>query len=262
MKLKLFKACILVISIGTIASTSCKKNNDDTTTVTPEVPVTQGAVDISTVVTQKFVTGFVTVTTSGTNLVLKSDGRPNHKTPYWGVGNVQYEAFPAGHATNPGGQILPQNYTMTIPAKPAGASTHEATGLGPIGMALNGVAIFNNVEMGGVAIDAGIISSFDGAGAHPAQVGNYHYHVTGTYTSLDDNKLVGFLRDGFPLIGRKDMNGTYPTNLDAYNGHTAATTEFPNGIYHYHIENVNYLNTGYYILKSGSYYGTKGTFVF
>ncbi|WP_332368255.1 YHYH protein [Spirosoma telluris] len=62
------------------------------------------------------------------------------------------------------------------------------------------------------------------------------------------------------MYGRKDKDGTYPSNLDAYNGHTAATTEFPDGIYHYHTRNENYLNTGYYILKSGSYYGTKGTF--
>jgi len=193
---------------------------------------------------------------------LKSDGRPDHKSPYWGVGNAKYEAFPAGHSTNPNGSIGVQNYTMTIPAKPATATTHEATSLGPIGMALNGVAIFNNQEMGGVSIDAGIISSFDKAGAHPAQSANYHYHVTGAYTTTDDFNLVGFLRDGFPLYGRKDKDGTYPTGLDTYNGHFAVTTEFPNGVYHYHTENVNYLNSGYYILKSGSYNGTVGTFVF
>jgi YHYH protein len=252
---------VLSAFISSLFLLSCSSNTNQTSTTTTS-PVTQGEVDISTVVNQKMVSGYVTVATSGTNLILKSDGRPDHKTPYWGVGNAKYEAFPSGHASNPGGQILAQSYTMTLPMKPNGASTHEATGMGPIGMALNGVAIFNNVEMGGTAIDAGILSSLDGAGAHPAQVGNYHYHVTGTYTSQDDNNLIGFLRDGFPIIGRKDMDGSYPKNLDAYNGHTAATTEFPNGIYHYHVENVNYLNSGYYILKSGSYYGTKGTFVY
>lgn len=239
---------------------NCSKNNDTSTTGTGTG--TTGTVDISSVVTSKYLSA-VTVTTSGTNLVLKSDGRPtNHKTPYWGVGNALYEPFPAGHASNPNGTISAQVYTMTIPMKPGAATTHEATELGPIGMALNGVAIFNNNEMGGVALDAGTITSFDGAGAHPAQRGDYHYHVTGTYTTLDDWNLVGFLRDGFPIYGRKDKDGTYPNNLDTYNGHTAATTEFPSGIYHYHTRNENYLNTGYYILKSGSYYGTKGTFVF
>lgn len=244
--------CLLAIILGIY---SCSKDDETITPVT-------GLTDITSVVQSKFLTAYgVTVSTNGNDIVIKSDGRPNnHKTPYWGVGNALYEAFPVGHMSNPGGQILVQNYTMTIPAKPAEASTHEATTTFAIGMALNGVPIFNNTEMAGVSLDAGTITSFDGAGAHPAQAGDYHYHTNGTYTSLNDANLVGFLRDGFPIYGRKDMDGSYPSNLDAYNGHTEATIEFPNGIYHYHIRNENYLNTGYYIIKSGSYYGTKGTF--
>jgi hypothetical protein len=242
-----------------LVTTACSKNDNssggNTVSSTPSV-------DISGVVNAKMVSGYVTVTTSGDNIILRSDGRPNHKSPYWGTASAMYEAFPSGHASNPNGTIGIQNYTMTIPAKPAVATSHEATSLGPIGMALNGVAIFNNLEAGSMAIDAGIISSFDKAGAHPAQNANYHYHVTGAYTSQDDATLIGFLRDGFPLYGRKDKDGSYPSGLDAYNGHFAATNEFPNGVYHYHAENVNYLNSGYYILKSGSYAGTKGTFVF
>lgn len=254
--LSLFALSLLALSL---AIYSCKKSDATTTqTTTPAI----GTTDITSVVQSKFLTNYgVSITTSGNNIIIKSDGRPNnHKTPYWGTGHALYEPFPAGHATNPGGQILAQNYTMTIPAKPAEAATKEATSLFAIGMALNGVPIFNNTEGGGVALNAGTISSFDGAGAHPAQAGDYHYHTNGTYTSLDDANLVGFLRDGFPIYGRKCKDGSYPSNLDAYTGHTAATADFPNGIYHYHIQNVNYLNTGYYILKSGSYYGTKGTF--
>ncbi len=253
----------VVAVIASLLFINCSKSSDTGTTTTTTTTVTAGSVDITSVVQSKFLTSYVTITTNGGNIILKSDGRPNnHKSPYWGVGNALYEPFPAGHSTNPNGTIGVQNYTMTIPAAPNGAGTHEATDLGPIGMALNGVAIFNNNEAGGVPIDAGIISSLDGAGAHPAQQANYHYHITGTYTTLDDANLVGFLRDGFPIYGRRDKDGTYPTNLDAYNGHVSATTEFPAGIYHYHTRNENYLNTGYYILKSGSYYGTKGTFVY
>lgn len=259
---KYIPALALIISL-----VACSKSNstDNPTPVTPITPVTPGTVDITSVVQSKFFTASssaLIITTDGTNITIKSDGRPNnHKSPYWGVGNALYEAFPAGHASNPNGSIGVQNYTMTIPCKPATAAVHEATSLGAIGMALNGVAIFNNNEMNNVALDAGTITSFDKAGAHPAQAQNYHYHVTGDYTTLDDAKLVGFLRDGFPVYGRRDMDNTYPSNLDIYNGHTAPTTEFPAGIYHYHTRNENYLNTGYYILKSGSYNGTKGTFV-
>ncbi len=239
---------------------ACSKKDTSSPSAGTETPAA-GTTDITAVAKSKFLSTWVTVTTSGNNIIIKSDGRPNnHKSPYWGVNSPLYEAFPVGHATNPNGRIGVQNYTMTIPAKPAASSSHEATGLGPIGMALNGVAIFNNTEMGGLPLEAGTITSFDAAGAHPALAADYHYHVTGKYTTLDDANLVGFLRDGFPIYGRKDMDGSYPANLDAYNGHTAATIEFPAGIYHYHTRNENYLNSGYYLLKSGSYYGSKGTF--
>lgn len=247
---------ILSVSFLLLLNACSKDEETNTSTAT-------GDVDITSVVQAKFsnsITNAVTVTVSGDNIIIKSDGRPNHKSPYWGVNNSLYEPFPAGHATNPGGAIVTQNFTMTIPAKPAKASVHEATSLNAIGMALNGAAIFNDQDGPNTPLDLGRISSLDGAGAHPQQEGVYHYHVTGTYTTLNDSNLIGFLRDGFPIYGRKDMDGTYPSNLDEFNGHISATTEFPNGIYHYHTRNENYLNTGYYILKSGSYYGTKGTF--
>lgn len=50
-------------------------------------------------------------------------------------------------------------------------------------------------------------------------------------------------------------NGKKITNadLDNYHGHSHATTEYPNGIYHYHItDEVPYLN-------GDGYYGTPGT---
>ena len=155
--------------------------------------------------------------------------------------------------------MITQNYSMTIPTNPDEASSKKATSLGEIGMALNGVPIFNDREGGNVSLDAMTLTTFDNSGAHPAPQKNYHYHTTGKYTSVDDAKLIGFLRDGFPIYGRKDTTGVYPT-LDAYGGHFGPTQDFPNGIYHYHASNVNYLNSGYYILKAGSYYGNKGTF--
>lgn len=257
-KIKLIPGVACGAALG-IALYACTPTND----VTPETVSSEMTVDIAGVVKEKYLSDWVTVDTGSDYITISSDGRPNnHKSPYWGVGNALYESFQDGHASNPGGKISVQNYIMTISRKPAGATTHEATSLGPIGMALNGVAIYNNNEAGSVALEEGTISSLDPAGAHPAQRGDYHYHVTGKYTTEDDNNLVGFLRDGFPLYGRKDMDGSYPSDLDEFNGHFSTTTEFPSGIYHYHTRNENYLNTGYYILKSGSYYGTKGTFVF
>ena len=224
-KLSVFGLSLLTLSI---AIYSCSKSEED-------VPVTttnEGAVSVTSVVQSKY-TSAVTISTSGSSIILKSKGTPDHVTPYWGVGNALYEA-----------------------------PTKEATSLGPIGMALNGVAIYNDREGGNLPVDAATLLSFDRGGAHSGPGGLYHYHFTGDWIGNDDAKLIGFVRDGYPIYARKDKDGSYPSNLDAYGGHTGATTEFPNGIYHYHAANTAYLGGRFYVLKSGSYYGTKGTFTF
>jgi hypothetical protein len=231
-------------------------NNDSTAT---NSTTTVGKIDITSVVQAKYFNSAV-VSTSGTSITIKSNGLPEHKTPYWGVGNALYEDFPTGYHANVNTSMSAQNYTMTIQAKPVVASTHEETTLGAIGLALNGVPIYNDREGGNVALDALTITTFDFSGAHPGPGKDYHYHTTGRYTTTDDAKLVGFLRDGFPIYGRKDNDGSYPSNLDAYGGHTGVTADFSEALYHYHASNVNYLNTGYYVLKAGAYYGSKGTF--
>ena len=232
--------------------TACKKN-------TPSLETDTGIALVPEVFSSNY-TSAVTLSANGTNLTLKSNGTPSHVTPYWGSGNTLYEAQISGHSVNPG-NLQSQTFVMTIPLNPTAANTKEETALGPIGMALNGVAIYNDREGGNVPLDAGVLLSFDRAGAHSGPGGLYHYHVTGDFTSKDDAKLIGYLRDGFPIYGRKDTSGVYPS-LDANGGHTGPTQNYPNGIYHYHSSNVNYQNSGVYVLKSGSYYGTKGTFTF
>ena len=64
--------------------------------------------------------------------------------------------------------------------------------------------------------------------------------------------LIGVLLDGFPVYGTKETTGAAPSSLDSCNGHTHATTEFPSGIYHYHVTAVSP-----YI--SGCYKGTAGS---
>lgn len=245
----------IIFSLLAVIQMGCSNSDpkvDDTST-------TSGTVDISTVIKAKYFNSAV-VSTNGSTIIIKSNGLPEHKTPYWGEGNVLYEDFPTGYHANVNTSMSAQNYTMTIAAKPSVSSTHEETTLGAIGLALNGVPIYNDREGGNVALDALTITTFDYSGAHPGPGMDYHYHTTGRYTSTDDANLIGFLRDGFPIYGRKDNDGTYPSNLDTYGGHTGVTADFSEEIYHYHASNVNYLNTGYYVLKAGSYYGTKGTF--
>lgn len=247
-KANIFVLCFLVASA---MLTSCTKDSEATTTsgTVPDV-------------FKNNYKSMVTLSATTSTVTLKSNGVPDHVTPYWGTGNALFETQISGHTVNPG-NLQSQNFVMTIPINPTEASSKEATSLGPIGMALNGVAIYNDREGGNVPVDAGTLLSFDRAGAHSGPGGLYHYHFNGDFTSDDDTKLIGWLRDGFPIYGRKcSSTSTYPTDLDANGGHTTITTDYPSGIYHYHCSNVDYMSSGYYVLKAGSYHGTKGTFTF
>ncbi len=248
LKLGLLSGVALILAVN-----ACTKDSDTTTTTT-------GTATVPTIFSTNYKSA-VTLSATTTTVTMKSNGTPDHVTPYWGTGNAKYEAQTAGQTVNPG-NLQAQVFVMTIPTNPVAAASKEETSLGPIGMALNGVAIYNDREGGNVPVDAGTLKSFDRAGAHSGPGGLYHYHFNGDFTSKDDAKLIGWLRDGFPIYGRKDKDGTYPSNLDTNGGHTAATADYPNGIFHYHCSNVNYMNSGFYVLKAGSYHGTKGTFTF
>jgi len=102
------------------------------------------------------------------------------------------------------------------------------------------------------------VAGFDQSWGHPQNSGTYHYHVEPLYlTTVKSTKsgLMGFLLDGFPVYGTQEENGTTVLNssLDDYHGHTHATKDYPNGIYHYHFTaEAPYLN-------GSGFYGTPGT---
>jgi hypothetical protein len=246
-----FGIIVTSLVLATTTFVSCDKDDDTTDTSTGTVP---------TVFSSNYKSA-VTLSASSTTVTMKSSGVPNHVTPYWGSGNSLYEAPFSGQTLTPG-SLTSQVFVMTIPINPTEASSKEATSLGPIGMALNGVAIYNDREGGNVQVDAGTLTTFDRGGGHSGPGGLYHYHFNGDFTSLNDAKLIGWLRDGFPIYGRKDTTGAVPTNLDTNGGHVGPTQDYPNGIYHYHCSNAAYMSSRFYVLKAGSYHGTKGTFTF
>jgi hypothetical protein len=179
----------------------------------------------------------VTVSVEGTQIVLKSNGLPDHKSPYYGVGNSKYEAY---NGTNPSYHAAPNSITeqqlvLRVPATPTKLGTPSPTPLGPIGIAVNGVALFNQYAGGGQPL-TGEIDTFDQYNGHPQQAGQYHYHAEPYWlTRASKEALVGVLLDGYPVYGPME-NGKLVSNadLDAAHGHTSATKEFPSGVYHYH----------------------------
>jgi len=223
---------------------SCKTSSDPTpTTAVPDV-------------FSKF-SSSVTIYVDGNFVVLKSNGIPNHKSPYFGASDNRHEAYNGTNtsfAINPN-SIKEQSLTFKIPLSPVEASSKTSTSLGPMGISVNGVPLYNQYAGPNQPL-AGEINSFDQYNGHPQQTGQYHYHVEPLYitSTVSKSALIGFLLDGFPVYGPLE-NGVTLTSagLDTNHGHTAVTAEYPNGIYHYHITaDSPYIN-------GGKFFGTSGT---
>ena len=235
----------------------CKKADNSTPTAT----ISTGGTDIS-VLKDKFYSSpaqnsSVSVTTEGDFLVIKTNGTPDHKSPYFAKTDNRFEEYNGINSKfqlNPN-VIITQNLTFKIPLKPAEASTKAATRLGPIGVSLNGVPFFNQFAGPSQPL-TNEINSFDQYAGHPQQQGLYHYHVEPLFLTKakGSDAFLGLLLDGFPVYGPKE-NGVLikESDLDSYHGHTTKTADFPNGIYHYHIT-----STDPYLNGSG-FFGTAGT---
>lgn len=191
----------------------------------------------------------VTITMDGAMVRLATTDVPNHKSPYFGISSPMYIAPLPGMAPNPS-SIAAQNYVLRVPANPAVAASVTPTNLDAIGIALNGVVLFNQYAAGMQPLGQEIVS-FDQFNGHPAQRNNYHYHMEPKALTTNDSNLVGVMLDGFPIYGKKDSDGSTPT-LDAANGHVGVTADFPEGIYHYHVTDA----PPYFC---GGFKGTKGT---
>lgn len=219
-----------------------------------------------------------TIYADGSEIVIETNGLPNHTSPYWSnttarsatdpMGNVlSTPAAAANHAlfveptATSYAMMAPGNiddfngsYTLRVPESPSLASSTSSTGLGAIGIAVSGSVIYNDEEGPNVPLD-NAAGSLDYSGAHTGPQ-SYHYHLEPKAWSNDDNVLIGIISDGFFLYGKKCAStSTYPTDLDASGGHSSTTQHNTDGEYHYHIQNTLYLNQ-YYILFPGDYQGT------
>jgi hypothetical protein len=148
--------------------------------------------------------------------------------------------------------------TVTVNICPVKLTTTTTTNMGAIGYTIAGEAIFNAYEGDGEATPAmsdnvsytstingksETASFIDECNSHPTPLtAGYTWHHHGVPTCLtqqvDGNgpsHIIGFALDGFPIYGGRDINGNVisVSQLDACNGITSATPEFPNGAYHY-----------------------------
>jgi hypothetical protein len=218
-----------------------------------------GDIDVSVVATKFYHIDNVNVSIGESTITITSTNQPDHKSAYYATSNALYEAYE--DTSNPDFRLNPnnivaQNLVFKIPRYPAEASNKASTSLGPMGVSINSVVFFNqNAGPGDDILEE--LNTFDQYTGHPQQQGQYHYHIKPTWlTELKgSDAFLGFLLDGFPVYGPEE-NGKTLTNddLDAYHGHSAATTDFPDGIYHYHI------TEEYPWINGGQYFGNAGTF--
>lgn len=242
----------IVAVVMAITFLACSSNSDDGDTIEPT------NYDITSILSKFDGNAAVSYSVNGNTVTFTTTNLPNHTSPYWPTNNPLYEAYNGSNANfmiNPN-QISTQNITITVPLNPAEATVKQATSLGPIGISRNGIVFFNQYAGPNNQPLTSEIDSFDQWLGHPQNTGQYHYHLEPTYLTgiYGSDAFLGLLADGFPVYGPVE-NGVTITNadLDDYHGHTHATADFPDGIYHYHITP----NQDPYINGNG-FFGTPG----
>lgn len=207
----------------------------------------------------------VTVTVGDGVFRLESDGYPDHELP-------AYFLIPENPAAQPFSDNTLEDFTIvrtaeylratpvdvTLTLSPVYLETTTPTDLGAIGYVISGARLFNdyeNAERSVVALDDNISFPVDDTGhdhaafvdecnGHPLADGShYHYHGVPLCVTAEidvegeHSRMLGVLRDGFPVYGPRDDGGVIITDaeLDRCSGHFGATPEFPGGIYHYHL---------------------------
>lgn len=133
--------------------------------------------------------------------------------------------------------VRAQREALVLPANPRLAASAFCVPMGMIGIATNGVSIFNALDAGGK--DAVAHEVQDGCDGHPQRNGEYHYHgPSACIPHIDGNaQLVGYALDGFGIYSMRDAAGheLRSKDLDACHGITSTVmwNGKPTRIYHY-----------------------------
>ena len=110
----------------------------------------------------------------GNYVYINTNGVPDHKSPYFPLDHVLYEAYDGSNPfvnnwkKNPNG-ITTLNLRFKIPIRPKKASSSTPTSMGPIGVSLNGVPFYNQYAGMNQPLTREI-NSFDQGNGHPAPI--------------------------------------------------------------------------------------------
>lgn len=145
--------------------------------------------------------------------------------------------------------------SATLNVCPTAAASTTPTNLGAIGYLISGTSMFNPFEMDAttpaVSDNASYTFTDNGGNEQTAYFidqcdshsngSTWHAHGNASCvssevdTSSGPSHIIGIALDGFPIYGGRDINGNVisVSQLDACNGITSPTPEFPAGAYHY-----------------------------
>lgn len=129
-----------------------------------------------------------------------------------------------------------------IPLNPAVAAAPTSVVDGPLGVAINGVPIFNPCTQGGCVTggDTKVLGQLDTCNGHAGRADDYHYHAAPTCMMADqppnywDTHPLGWALDGFPIFGYRDADGTTALRDSICGGNTKTVPNAPPG-YAYHV---------------------------
>ena len=171
---------------------------------------------------------------------------------------------------------LPQNFTGTnawkLPLVPMVQSGTKTAALdGPIGIAVNGVPIFNPCKQGGCGAGGGggdtkALGELDSCNGHAGRADDYHYHAAPICMMADqgaaywDTHPLGWALDGYAIFGYRNPDGTTAARDAICGGNTIAHPNAPSG-YAYHVTDVSpYVLSCFYGVPSPDLAGQGGKY--
>lgn len=145
---------------------------------------------------------------------------------------------------------IPQNFQgangWKIPLAPALAASPTNVVDGPVGVAINGVPIFNPCTQGGqncaTTGDTKAIGQLDICNGHAGRADDYHYHAAPVCLMADqpanywNTHPLGWALDGFAIFGFNDADGAVAARDAVCGGNTKTVPNAPAG-YAYHVVN-------------------------
>lgn len=191
-----------------------------------------------------------TISENGTFRFINGNGLPiETKTGTFPIAHTD----PAYEIDRNPNEISEQLISFELPLNPKAASSASCVPMGIIGVATNGVAIYNALDADGR--DAVAHEVQDICDGHPQGQGEYHYHGPSDClpNQTENNKLVGYALDGYGIYSMYDAEGKEITNEDLGACHGKTSRIVWNGE---EVEMFHYVLTREYPYTIGCFRGT------